>query len=161
LDKPCHKITVSRVSDTLGELLAKLSSEDRTLRTFRRALGFSQIIQKDLVPLLIHEKGDVKIIDAGIRLLVNLTIPVECLLPMEIMARTDAGRHTIYELNNLLFSAKDAFIEPRSTRSIIDFMRKMLDQVSTLSSVHSNMLIFLCFHALKHIASAPALYQPY
>ncbi|XP_059481526.1 protein timeless isoform X2 [Neocloeon triangulifer] len=119
--------------ETLVELLAKLSSEDRTLRTFRRALGFSQIIQKDLVPLLIHEKNDVKIIDACIRLLVNLTIPVECLLPMEIMARTDAGRHTIYELNNLLFSAKDAFVEPRSTKSILDFMRKIIDQDEKLS----------------------------
>ncbi|XP_065343763.1 protein timeless isoform X3 [Cloeon dipterum] len=119
--------------ETLVELLAKLSAEDRTLRTFRRALGFSQIIQKDLVPLLIHEKNDVRIIDACIRLLVNLTIPVECLLPMEIMARTDAGRHTIYELNNLLFSAKDAFVEPRSTRSILDFMRKIIDQEEKLS----------------------------
>lgn len=81
------------------------------------------------MPLLVHEKSDVKIIDACIRLLVNLTIPVECLLPMEIMARTDAGRHTIYELNNLLFSAKDAFVEPRSTRSILDFIRKIIDQV--------------------------------
>jgi timeless len=114
------------------------------LRTFRRALGFSQIIQKDLVPLLIHEKGDVKIIDACIRLLVNLTIPVECLLPMEIMARTDAGRHTIYELNNLLFSAKDAFVEPRSTRSIIDFMRTILDQVLTPSSVNRDILTIAC-----------------
>jgi hypothetical protein len=60
------------------------------------------------------------------------------------MARTDAGRHTIYELNNLLFSAKDAFVEPRSTRSIIDFMRTILDQVLTPSSVNSDILIIAC-----------------
>lgn len=118
------------ITETLAELLVKLSTEDRTLRTFRRALGFSQIIQKDLVPLLIHEKDDLRIMDAAVRLLVNLTIPVECLLPMEIMARSDAGRHTVFELNNLLTSAKDAFIEPRSTRSVLDFMRKLVETVN-------------------------------
>ncbi|KAF4523325.1 hypothetical protein B566_EDAN011805, partial [Ephemera danica] len=119
--------------DTLSELLGKLASEDRTLRTFRRALGFSQIIQKDLVPLLIQEKDDLKIMDAVVRLLVNLTIPVECLLPMEIMARSDAGRHTIFELNSLLAAAKEAFIEPRSTRSILQFMKKLLESEERLS----------------------------
>lgn len=63
------------------------------------------------------------------RILVNLTVPVECLLPLDVMLKTDTGRNTIYELNWLLTSCKEAFLDPRSTRNIITHIQIILDKV--------------------------------
>lgn len=42
---------------SLGEILSKLSVEDRTLRTFRRSLGFSQVIEKVCSPSIKLQKN--------------------------------------------------------------------------------------------------------
>ncbi|PSN50865.1 Protein timeless, partial [Blattella germanica] len=86
----------------------------------------------DLLPLLINVH-DSKIIDATVKILVNLTIPVECLLPIEVMFKTDAGRHTIFELNQLLVSGKEAFVDSRSTKVIVEYMKRVLDKDEKLS----------------------------
>ncbi|XP_069692424.1 protein timeless isoform X2 [Periplaneta americana] len=137
----------------LDEILGKLLLEDRTLRTFRRALGFSQVIKKDLLPLLtnVHEA---KVIDATVKILVNLTIPVECLLPIDIMSKTDTGRHTIYELNQLLMSGKDAFVDSRSTRAVTDYMKRILDKECKLSQVECESLNN-CLLLLRNILHIP------
>lgn len=107
--------------------------EDTTLRSFRRAIGFGQNIRKDLLPLLIHVKDDTeakstKIIDTTIKILVNLTIPVEYLMSTEMVSKTDIGRHTIFELNQLLSSSKEAFADGRSTKAITDHIKFMIDK---------------------------------
>lgn len=106
-------------------------TEDSTLRTYRRAIGFGQNIKKDLVPLLTYLKDDAKettkIIDTIIKILVNLTIPIEYLLPLEAMSRTDVGRHTIFELNKLLTSSKEAFTDSRSTKVIMDHIKFIVE----------------------------------
>ncbi|XP_059617920.1 protein timeless isoform X2 [Phlebotomus argentipes] len=118
--------------ELLGEINYKLSIEDHTLRTFRRAIGFSQCIKKDIIPLLLNVK-DEKLIEATIRILVNLTVPVECLLPMEMMSRTDVGRHTIFELNKLLVQSKEAFTDSKATKAVLDYMRSILEREGKLS----------------------------
>ncbi|XP_055711913.1 protein timeless isoform X2 [Phlebotomus papatasi] len=115
----------------LEEINYKLSIEDHTLRTFRRAIGFSQCIKKDIIPLLLNVK-DEKLIEATIRILVNLTVPVECLLPMEMMSRTDVGRHTIFELNKLLVQSKEAFTDSKATKAVLDYMRSILEKEGKL-----------------------------
>ena len=60
----------------------------------------------------------------------NLTMPVECLLPIEVMSKTEAGRNTIYELNWLLTSCKEAFLDPKATRRIVDHIKMVLEYVS-------------------------------
>lgn len=101
-------------------------SEDKYLRTYRRSISFGENIKKDLIPLLIHAKED-KTIELLTRILVNLTIPTECLLSVDIISKNDFGRHTIFEINNLLASAKVAFTDHRATRVIIDFLKKNVD----------------------------------
>lgn len=137
---------MSLILAILQEILYKLSTEDHTLRTYRRAIGFGNNISNDLVPLLIHAK-DPKIIDETIRLLVNLTVPIECLLSVEVMSRTEIGRHTIFELNNLLMSAKKAFSEACGTRAIIDRMKTVLECETKVSmeycAVVNNCLLLL------------------
>lgn len=118
----------------LKDILCKLSTEDHTLRTFRRAIGFGRNIKKDIVPLLIHAQ-DTDVIDETIRLLVNLTIPVECLLSIEVMSRTEIGRHTIYEVNNLLVTAKESFSDSHATKAIVDRIKTILETDSKLTVI--------------------------
>lgn len=120
--------------NTLEEILNKLSLEDRTLHTFRRAIGFSQIIKKDLLPLLINVKEDRKIIGTTIRILSNLTTPVECLLPIDIMSKTDAGRNTILELKWLLESCKETFLDPRTTRCVVNHIKEVVSKDENLTN---------------------------
>lgn len=94
----------------LEEINCKLAMEDHTLRTYRRAIGFGQNVKKDIIPLMINVK-DPQILDISVRLMVNLTVPIECLLSVDVMSRTEIGRHTIYELNRLLYTSKEVFIE--------------------------------------------------
>ncbi|XP_014260027.1 protein timeless isoform X2 [Cimex lectularius] len=124
----------------LDEVLQKLSLEDRTLRTFRRAIGFSQIIKKDLLPLLINVKDERNITNTTLKILANLTTPVECLLPIEVMSKTEAGRNTIIELNWLLFSCKEIFLDPRSTRRIIDHIRDIMEKGDKMTQVDNESL---------------------
>ena len=53
--------------DTLETLIRRLLDEDKTLRTFRRSLGFSQIITKDLAPILLATKDDEGVFMACVR----------------------------------------------------------------------------------------------
>lgn len=112
--------------DTLNEMIQKMAVEDRTLRTLRRAICYSQVVKKDLLPLLINVRDDRKITDTTIKVLADLTTPVECLLPIELMSKTETGRSTIIELNWLLISCKETFLDPRGTRRIIDHIRDIL-----------------------------------
>lgn len=94
----------------LHEIYCKLAMEDHTLRTYRRAIGFGQNVKKDIIPLMINVK-DPQILDTSVRLMVNLTVPIECLLSVDVMSRTEIGRHTIYELNRLLYTSKEVFVD--------------------------------------------------
>ncbi|KAL1124145.1 hypothetical protein AAG570_001915, partial [Ranatra chinensis] len=140
----------------LDEILKKLSIEDRTLRTFRRAIGFSQVVKKDILPLLVNVKDDRQITDTTIKILVNLTMPVECLLPLEVMSKTDAGRNTIIELNWLLANCKEAFLDPRSTRRILDHIRLLLDYGDKLSLVDCESLNN-CVVLLRNVLHIPEM----
>ncbi|KAK9754625.1 Timeless PAB domain [Popillia japonica] len=144
----------------LEEILRKLALEDQTLRTFRRAIGFGQNIKKDLIPLLIYVKDDTqitdasKIIDATIKILVNLTIPVECLLSIEAVSRTDVGRHTIFELNRLLITSKEAFADSRSTKAVMDHIKHVVERDSQLNMQQCDS-INNCLLLLRNILHIP------
>uniref|UniRef100_A0A8D8UQR2 Protein timeless n=1 Tax=Cacopsylla melanoneura TaxID=428564 RepID=A0A8D8UQR2_9HEMI len=116
--------------EVLQDIYNKLWFEDRTTRPFRRAIGFTQVVKKDLLPLLINTKNDTPTFDLCIKILMNLTIPVECLLPIDSLCKTDEGRNTIYELNWLLTSCKEAFLESKTTRCIIEHIKKFTDNES-------------------------------
>ena len=52
---------------TLEQMNRRLSEEDRTLRTFRRSLGFTQVLQKDLAPILVEVKEEREVFLAAIK----------------------------------------------------------------------------------------------
>lgn len=49
------------------------------------------------------------------------------------MSRTEIGRHTIYELNHLLISAKEAFSDAKGTKAVIDRLKSILEKETNLS----------------------------
>ncbi|KAK4880338.1 hypothetical protein RN001_008484 [Aquatica leii] len=144
----------------LEEILKNLILEDRTLRTYRRAIGFGENIRKDLIPLLINVKNSTtiedatKIIDATVKILLNLTVPVECLLSLEQQSRTDVGRHTIFELNRLLITSKEAFTDNRSTKAVVDYIKYVVEKGSNLSGEQCNS-IHNCLLLLRNILHIP------
>lgn len=139
--------------DILDEINVKLAMEDHTLRSFRRAIGFGQNVKKDIIPLLIGAKEHY-IIDGVLRLMVNLTVPIECLLSVEVMSRTDIGRHTVYELNHLLITSKEVFVDPRTTRAIVDHMKNILESDNKLSLPQCDS-INNCLLLLRNILHIP------
>ncbi|CAD0196198.1 unnamed protein product [Chrysodeixis includens] len=147
----------------LETILQNIITEDKYLRTYRRSISFGQNIKKDLIPLLIHAKEDTTI-ELLIRILVNLTIPIECLLSVDVISRNDFGRHTIFEINNLLSSTKVAFTDQRATKVVIDFLKKNVDfeQKTKLSKEQctniSNSLLLL--RNILHIPEEPSSQSP-
>ncbi|XP_070140210.1 protein timeless [Drosophila kikkawai] len=137
----------------LEEINYKLTYEDQTLRTFRRAIGFGQNVRSDLIPLLENAKDDA-VLDSVIRILVNLTVPVECLFSVDVMYRTDVGRHTIFELNKLLYTSKEAFTEAKSTKSVVEYMKHILESDPKLSP-HKCDQINNCLLLLRNILHIP------
>ncbi|XP_058060672.1 protein timeless [Anopheles bellator] len=140
---------------TLEEIICKLAVEDATLRTFRRAIGFGQNVKNDIVPLLVNAK-DAKVIDTTIRLLVNLTVPVECLLPVDLVSKSEIGRHTIFELNKLLITSKEAFVDWKTTKAVIDHMKGVLERDSKLSIQQCDSMNN-CLLLLRNILHVPEL----
>ncbi|XP_021703082.1 protein timeless isoform X2 [Aedes aegypti] len=138
---------------TLEEIICKLALEDTSLRTFRRAIGFGQNVKNDILPLLVNTK-DAEIIDTTIRLLVNLTVPIECLLPVELFSKSEIGCHTIFELNKLLVTSKEAFIEWKTTKAVVDHMKTILEKDSKLSIDNCDS-INNCLLLLRNILHIP------
>lgn len=144
----------------LNEIFNNLIVEDRSLRTFRRAIGFGQYIRKDLLPLLVHVKDDAnvanssKIIDVIIKILVNLTIPVECLLSTDALSRTSVGRHTIFEINKLLTTSKEAFVDSKSTKAVLDHIQFFMEKGTKLEVEHCDS-INNCLLLLRNILHVP------
>nr|BAB91179.2 timeless protein [Chymomyza costata] len=137
----------------LEEINYKLIYEDQTLRTFRRAIAFGQNVRSDLIPVLENTKDDA-VLESVIRLLVNLTVPVECLFSVDVMYRTEMGRHTIFELNKLLYNSKEAFTDPKSTKSVVEYMKHILDSETKLSPQKCDQ-INNCLLLLRNILHIP------
>lgn len=116
----------------LEDMLARLSTEDRTLRTFRRSIGFGKYIEKNLVPLMIFTKNE-HLMATTIQLLVNLTLPIECLYSVDLMSRTEAGRLNISDICDLLTVNKKCFTDMRLIRAIVEYLRGILEKDPRLS----------------------------
>lgn len=65
--------------DNLIELLKNLQEENSTLRTYRRQLCFSRVVEMDIIPLIKYIKDQPEIFSAAVRFLATLIQPVECL----------------------------------------------------------------------------------
>ncbi|XP_072156806.1 protein timeless isoform X2 [Bemisia tabaci] len=139
--------------ENLHLIYRNLCMEDRTSRSFRRSIGHAQAIKKDLLPLLTNSK-DKEILALTIKILVNLTLPVECLLCPATMTKSPAGSTVVYELNWLLHAAKESFVDKHSTRSVVDFMQEILEKVPQLDKMECEH-INTCLLLLRNILHIP------
>lgn len=103
---------------------------------------------------MLENAKDDAVLESVIRILVNLTVPVECLFSVDVMYRTEVGRHTIFELNKLLYSSKEAFTDPKSTKSVVEYMKHILESEPKLSP-HKCDQINNCLLLLRNILHIP------
>lgn len=122
-------------------------------------------MRKCIIPLLIHARDEkkipdaVKIIDTTIKILVNLTIPVEYLLSVDTISQTAVGKETIYDLTRLLTASKEAFVDSRSTKAIIDHMKYVVECESPLNLEQCD-TITNCLLLLRNILHIPETKSP-
>ncbi|KAG4068427.1 hypothetical protein HA402_007947 [Bradysia odoriphaga] len=139
----------------LNDIYFKLCSEDQTLRTFRRSTGFRQYIKSNLLPVLLCAK-DKQLISVSVRIFINLTTPAECMYAnsIEIMQKTEVGRQTVSDLNELLSESKKSFSDLRSIRAIVDYMKSVLEKDSKLSFMQCDS-VNNCLILLRNILHIP------
>ncbi|XP_076436066.1 protein timeless-like [Babylonia areolata] len=87
--------------DVLDEIIESLTREDPKLRNGRRKLSCDKIVEKDLVPLIMC-CTDEDIIGRCLRLLANLTQPLEVFLQLGV----SLGQQCQREINSLVNGAK-------------------------------------------------------
>lgn len=138
----------------LEEIIAKLNSEDQTTRPLRCALGFMDILNKDLIPILINSKDQPSVFCSTIKLLVGLTVPVECLVCVDTSNQSPTSQHIVHELTQLLYNAKEAFLDPRATRAVIDHLQRLAEKQQPLSSDDSESVNH-CLLLIRNILHAP------
>lgn len=128
-------------------------------------MGSGQNVRKYIIPLLLHVKNEKtiteanKIIESTIKILVNLTIPVEYLLPVETMFQSDIGRETANDLNRLLTASKEAFVDSRSTKAIVDHMKFIVESESPLNIEQCD-TINNCLLLLRNVLHIPENKSP-
>lgn len=143
------------ITAALNDIYCKLTCEDQTLRTFRRTLGLGKYVQNHLIPFLVNVK-DPKLIDIMVRILVNLTIPVDCLFSTKVMMRTEIGRHTVSDLTALLLSCKECFTDARATRAVVEHMKNVFDKGNKLQFAQCDS-INQCLMLLSNILHIPEM----
>lgn len=100
-----------------------------------------------------------------IRLMVNLTLPIECLYSVDIMSRTEAGRANVTEIGQLLLISKKCFTEARVIRAIVDHLKSILEKDSRFTDVQCDninnclLLIRNVLHILEtsNVAATPSV----
>ncbi|XP_046459981.1 protein timeless-like [Daphnia pulex] len=121
--------------NNLKEINAKLSCEEPNTRPLRRAIGFFNVLNKDLIPILLSSKDQPTIFRTTIKLLAELTTPTECLICIDASSSrsSTSQRIVIHELSQLLYSIKEAFLEPSAFEVVIDHLHELLEKKTTLS----------------------------
>lgn len=56
-------------------------------------------------------------------------MPVECLVCVETASQSPTTQNIVHELTQLLYNAKEAFLDPRATRAVLDHLNRLLDKV--------------------------------
>ncbi|KAK2719604.1 protein timeless-like isoform X2 [Artemia franciscana] len=138
----------------LNEISTKLLNEDKGTRPFRRSLAFMDIIRKDLMPILTYVRDQPSICRATIKILQELTLPTENLVPVLLLNQTPQGVHIVMEMNNLLYSAKESFTDTKACKSFVEYLNSFSYNVSSLKdddceSINDALLL------LRNILSIP------
>jgi timeless len=124
----------------------------------RRQLGQMQTVQKDLLPILVNFHEDEKLLDASIKLLINLTQPA--LLCMEDKYRPkDVQANRVYlELNQYLQDYKQSFTNEKVMYVLGTCLAQLCNQPSEDRSPDDSLMverILILLRNILHIPSCP------
>ena len=150
-----YKVATNAIG-TLHAICARLASEDKSLRTFRRKLGFSQIAHKDLAPIVVecNTPDSFEVFAEAIKLLADMTTPLECLFASLNVERTDEGAHTMYELKQHLSDIKNLFLDPKIAKSVLNHMERLLNKGVDMSPNEKHLMVN-CVTLLRNILHIP------
>ncbi len=150
-----YKVASDAVA-TLESTCRKLQEEDKTLRTFRRKLGFLQIAQKDIGPMLIESGCEeaFEVFSSAIKLMVDLTTPLECLFATTV-ERSEEGAQTCFELKQQLSDTKNVFMDPRVSRSVLGQVERLLNVPSERLKDPDRMFLINCVTLLRNVLHIP------
>ncbi|KAH7965146.1 hypothetical protein HPB49_004282 [Dermacentor silvarum] len=109
--------------DLLKAIEEELGCEDPILHTTRKLITSSKAIQSDILPVLIHSQENPCIFRAVLRVLLRLTTPVECLIPMDLALQSKTAMEAIQNLHMLLLETKRSFLDIRSTETIMRVLK--------------------------------------
>jgi len=112
-------ITNYNTANILNDINSRLNEEDKTLQTYRKQLNFAHLVKGDLIPILLNGSADIKVYDATVRLLVNLLVPVECLVPPD---HVKSRKSSIHQLSMALGKTKELFRHEGPTESVLQFL---------------------------------------
>ncbi|XP_046458340.1 protein timeless-like [Daphnia pulex] len=141
----------------LEEINFKLKNEDPITRPLGCALTFLDILNKDLIPILINSQDQPSILNSTIKLLAELTTPLECLGMVGVDTRSNQSstatqQVVIYKLTQLLYNAKESFLDGGAMPAVLRHVRhtlknEPLSSDDNISVNHSLLLIRNILHA--------------
>jgi len=148
-----HDETVS----ILESMNRRLNEDDKTLRTYRRALAFSNVIEKDLIPILLNCKPENRIVfNSVVKLLVNLSLPAECILPVHMMSvSAQSDRQTALEINGSLAKTKVLFSNSLFSRAFMDHLSGLIEKNTEKQNSEDIMTISNCLVLIRNILHIP------
>ena len=106
------------------------------------------------MPILLSSGDNLTVFDAVIRLLVNLTVPVECLCSVEYLL-SDQGRQTRFELTASLMRTKESFRDQRTTTMIMVMVERLIGQ-EKMTNIEVN-LVNNCLLLVRNILHIPEI----
>ena len=110
------------------------------------------------MPILLSSRDNCQVFDAVIRLLVNLTVPVECLCPLDTLQQSESGKQIVFELTSSLCQTKEVFRDSRTTYVITDWLGRIINQTNlAVSEVN---LVNNCLLLIRNILHIPDTMPP-
>lgn len=103
--------------ECVKELIRFLRRDDEN-HEIRRALGETKVLVKDLLPIVKYHAEDKELFEVTVRLLVNLTTPVQVLYEEELPGEREARRFYM-ELVQYLQAYKEAFADKLFWSSLV------------------------------------------
>ncbi|XP_038051023.1 protein timeless-like [Patiria miniata] len=112
--------------DVLEEMLDNLKLENKVTRPVRVNIANSKVLEADLLPILSAAKDNVEAFQAIVRLLVNLSMPLEVILPVHPnMTKADWDQRRT--LQDMLQKIKKHFVQEAPVRAILEQMSTELE----------------------------------
>ncbi|KAK4005125.1 hypothetical protein OUZ56_006846 [Daphnia magna] len=143
-----------QISVCLEDLIRQLNCDDTKTHSRRRGLGYIDLLNKDLKPILISSyRNWPKVFRSTVKLSVAITTPIESLVCDRTRDQKTYSSYVTYELKQLLYKAKEAFLDLSATRAIIEHSKLLLaKQPSSRDEIE---LLNLCLLLIRNILDAP------